>query len=81
MRVGMLAIGAAIGAGLAYYYLNREATRVEEKDTWQAPQHKHDIQGPEEREAVASLIDEVVHEPDVPDTPVKQAFEHALEER
>lgn len=81
MRKGMLMLGAAIGAAAAYYYMNSPSATREEKETWTPPQAKHGIQGPEERESVASLIDEVVHEPDVPNTPIKQAFEHALEER
>lgn len=80
MRRGLFALGALIGAGLAYYYLNRPEHAVT-GETWEPRQPKHDIQGPEEREAVAALIDDVVHEPDAPDTPIKQAFEHALEER
>lgn len=79
MRLSRLAAGAVIGAGLAYWaYASR---RAEPTAFREAPEPPHEIQSAEDREDVAALIDEVVHEPGVPNTPVKQAFEHALEER
>jgi hypothetical protein len=81
MKKGMFALGAAIGVGVAYWYSTTRSAERREKGVWTPPPEKHAIQGEDERETVAALIDEVVHEPDAPDTPVKQAFEHALEER
>ncbi len=79
MRYGLFALVAAIGAGVAYYAMNRQPTT--EKAFRETPEPRHRVQGKGEREDIAALIDEVIHAPDVPDTPVKQAFEHALEAR
>ena len=79
MRLSRFTVGAVIGAGLAYWAYT--ARRARPTAFGEPLEPRHEIQTAEAREDVAALIDEVVHEPGVPDTPVKQAFEHALEER
>lgn len=80
MRYGLLALGAAVGAGMAYAAM-AQRSKARTAGPRETPEPRHGVQGDDEREAVAALIDEVVHEPGVPDTIVKQAFAHALEAR
>lgn len=88
MRLGLILFGAVLGV-MGYIYLTetqqqqqqqKQAETTEDTQTPVQPHlNKHAIQDDESREAVGAMIDEVVHHDDIPDTPVKQAFAHAVE--
>lgn len=75
MRARTWLMLAGAGAGAYLYYsgqgrklMDRVNTRLEER---REQQDKHQL---------AHMLDEVVHQDDIPDTPVKQAFEQAVHE-
>lgn len=75
MRWGTLLTGAVIGAGAFIYFKDKadEVERTRETRRRRAEdQRAHD--------ELEHMVDDVVHRPDIPETPVKQAFEHALGE-
>lgn len=78
MRFGWIALGTLIG-----YAIYRQAQAVEATEprrTFERKlQPKHEIQPSEAREPVVTIIEDVVHDPAVPQTPLKVAFEHAIE--
>lgn len=76
MRAGWLLVGMALGAA-GFYAWSGQQTRREAAPVTLHPRHR--VQQDEAREAVGAMIGEVVHDPGIPETPVKQAFEHAIE--
>lgn len=81
MRFGTLAIGTIIGVVAYYWYTSQQTPEEGRRRFDQGLKRKQPIQDHEAHLKVSELIDEVVHEQDAPDTAVKAAFEHALEER
>lgn len=73
MRASWWLLGAAAGAGAAYALLRRNR-----KQNAPALEQPHRIQSEKEAEQVKALLEDVAHRPDIPDTPVKHAFEEAL---
>ena len=81
MRFTTLIIGAALGV-VAYNWFTNQDVQTQNRRRFDKPlEHKHAIQDEGAHLRVTELIDEVIHEPDAPETPIKQAFEHALEEK
>ncbi|MDB5100152.1 MAG: hypothetical protein JWM80_4573 [Cyanobacteria bacterium RYN_339] len=76
MRMGWLLVGVFLGlAGAVHFSQAQEAPAGREA----AKTPKSRIQDEGAREAVSHMIDDVAHRDDIPETPIKQAFEHALE--
>lgn len=81
MRFSTLVIGAAIGVAIYYWYQNAQMALLEvdgKARFTKEPEPKHAVQEDDAHIRVTELIDEVVHEKDVPDTAVKAAFEQAI---
>lgn len=77
MRAGWLLVGLLLGAAGYYAWTAQGTTGQRAPRTTLEPRHR--VQDEQAAAAVGSMIDEVVHNPDIPETPVKQAFEHAIE--
>lgn len=73
MRWGTLLTGMAVGA-VTYFYAKDKVTEI--KQTREIEQKTREEQ--ETHGDLEHMIDDVVHKPDIPETPVKAAFESAL---
>lgn len=64
---------ASAGAGAYLYYSGQGRKLMQKANTrLEARREAHD------KHDLAHMIDEVVHRDDIPETPIKQAFEHAV---
>jgi hypothetical protein len=76
MRMGWMLLGVALGiAGVARMSQEREEQAGREP----AKTPRQRVQDDDAREALGHMIEDVAHRPDIPETPIKQAFEHAIE--
>lgn len=75
MRWGTLLTGMVMGAGAYYYIKDRSATIRQAREA----RHRR-IEERLAHEELEEMIDDVVHRDDIPETPVKQAFEQAIGE-
>lgn len=76
MRMGWLFLGVALGvAGVA----SRSQERQGQAGREPAETPPGRAQGDEAREALGHMLEDVAHRPGIPETPIKQAFEHAIE--
>lgn len=80
MRTSLWLTGIAIGAGVGYYALRRKRGEQAEHRAKPELEPKHRIQTEEEAAQVEAMLEDVAHRDDIPDTPVKHAFEEALHE-
>ncbi|MNU04084.1 hypothetical protein D3C72_2483570 [compost metagenome] len=64
---------ASAGAGAYLYYSGHGRKLVQKANTM--IEERNDAR---DKHQLAQLLDEVVHQDDIPDTPVKQAFEQAV---
>jgi hypothetical protein len=76
MRTGWLLVGVSLGLAGAAYLAQGQAGRAGRTP---ATTPKQRLQDDEAREALGHMIEDVAHRPDIPETPVKHAFEHAVE--
>jgi hypothetical protein len=80
MRSGWLIFGVLLGVAGYMVWTNQAKEQAVPAATVDATgEPKHRVQDDKAKAAVGAMIDEVVHHPDIPETPVKQAFEHAIE--
>ena len=76
MRMGWLLVGVALGIA-GFTSMSQERQVQAGREPARTPGHR--VQDDGAREAVGHMIEDVAHRPDIPETPIKQAFEHALE--
>ena len=81
MRFTNLLLGGAVGVAIYYWYRSAQQALFEGDGRHRfdkATEPKHTVQAETSHLRVTELVNDVVHEKDVPDTAVKAAFEDAL---